>query len=161
MEQDIKFSTNNYKFKFRVAGLLIIDNKLLVVKMNDNDFFCLPGGHAKLMENTNESILREFKEETKIEVIVDRLLFITENFFDGKLGSFHELGFYYLLKAKDNVNLKDFSLIEKDEELDLKLEFKWINIDELDNFKPEFIKDEIKNLSNDIKHFTILNNKII
>lgn len=161
MNEDIKISSNNYKFKFRVAGLLIIDNKLLVVRINNSDFYFLPGGHVRLMENTKDAILREFKEETKIDTVVDRLLFVTENFFEGKLGNFHEIGFYYLLKPTSNLNLEDYSLVEKDEKDKLILDFKWVNIDNLNNFKPEFIKKEIKNLSKEIKHIIISNDEII
>ena len=64
MNQDIKISNNNNKFKFRVSGILIVDNKVLTVKINNNDFYCLPGGHVELMENTKDAIIREFKEET-------------------------------------------------------------------------------------------------
>ena len=30
MNQDIKIKTDNYNFKFRVSGIVIVENKLLV-----------------------------------------------------------------------------------------------------------------------------------
>lgn len=161
MNQDIKILNDKYKFKFRVSGILLVDDKILTVKINNNDFYCLPGGHVELMENTKDAILREFKEETKINVDINRLLFITENFFNGNLGKFHELGFYYLLNPLEKVNTNDYELLEKDKDGIVKLTFKWIKKDELKNFKPEFIKNEIDFNSKDVKHFIIKDDKII
>jgi ADP-ribose pyrophosphatase YjhB (NUDIX family) len=161
MNQDIKISNGDNKFKFRVSGILIVDNKLLTVKIENNDFYCLPGGHVELMENTKDAIIREFYEETRIKVDIDRLVYVTENFFNGNLGNCHEIGFYYLLKPKNKIMTKDFNLIEKDKEGNVRLDFKWISIDNLENFKPEFIKEEIKNDSKDIKHFIIFNDKLL
>lgn len=161
MSQDIKIWTDDCKFKFRVSGILIKENKILTVRINNNNFFCLPGGHVELMENTKDAIIREFKEETKLDVKVEKLLYITENFFNGNLGKIHELGFYYLLNSVKDINLNDFNLIEKDKEGDMKLEFRWININELDNFKPEFIKSELKKENKNCKHIVILDDKIV
>ena len=33
MNQDIKIKTDNYNFKFRVSGIVIVENKLLVTDM--------------------------------------------------------------------------------------------------------------------------------
>ncbi len=158
MSQDIKIKTDDYSFKYRVSGLLIKDNKVLTVQINDNGFYCLPGGHVELMETSKDAIVREFYEETRINVKVERLVYVTENFFNGKLGKFHEIGMYYLL-SNDNIKIEDYTLIEHDKNDSTKLEFKWIDICNLENFKPEFIKNEILNINKDknIKHFVIRN----
>ena len=114
MGKDIKLSVDDVKFKYRVSGILIVDNKVLTVKIANNDFYCLPGGHVELFENTKDAILREYKEETGIATKIDRLVYICENFFNGNLGKMHELGFYYLLSPNSKVETKDFELIEKD-----------------------------------------------
>lgn len=55
--------------------------------------------------------------------------------------------------------MKDYIKKEQDGTL---LEFKWISINQLDKFKPDFLKQEIiKGLTNNIKHFVIKNDKII
>ena len=160
MKQDIKFSFGDTKFKYRVSGILIVDNKILTVQINNNGFYCLPGGHVEIMENTEEAILREFYEETGIDIVIDKLLYVTENFLDGKLGHFHELGFYYLLKPKTKVIQKDYLVIEDDKYEKVKLEFKWLEINKLDDFKPEFLKLELlKNTKKELKHFIIYDKK--
>ena len=49
---DIKIDSNEGKFKFRVCGILKHQNKYLIVKINNNKFYCLPGGHVELDEDT-------------------------------------------------------------------------------------------------------------
>ncbi len=162
MNQDIKIKTNGLGFKYRVSGILIKDNKVLTVQIDDNGFYCLPGGHVEIMESSKEAIHREFKEETKIDVNVEKPLYMAENFFDGKLGKYHELGVYYLLSSKENLDIKDYTLIEQDKNGDVKLEFKWMDINNLENFKPDFLKEELKKIDfkqirddNKVKHIII------
>lgn len=155
MNNDISISTEKFKFKFRVSGILLVDNRILTVKINNNDFYCFPGGHVELMEDTKDAIIREFREETNIDVKIERLLYITENFFKGNLGNFHELGFYYLLKPINNVIAQDFELVEKDKDENVNLKFEWKKLGELNNFKPEFIKNELDFNNKSIKHLII------
>ena len=68
MGEDIKLSVQDYKFKYRVSGILIVDNKVLTVKIANNNFYCLPGGHVEMFENTKHAVLREFEEETGIKI---------------------------------------------------------------------------------------------
>ncbi len=157
MNKDIRIKCEEGSFKYRVSGILISNNKVLTVQMNDNGFYCLPGGHVELMEKSSDAIIREFYEETGIQAKVEKLLYVTENFFEGNLGKCHELGMYYLLSCK-NINTKDYTTIEHDKNGDMKLEFKWLDINNLNNFKPEFIKSEIANINEEIKHFIIQQN---
>ena len=73
----------------------------------------------------------------------------------------HELGFYYLLKPQENIETNDFEIIEKDKCGDVSLKFKWMDVDSVENFKPEFLKDRIKFLPQSVEHLVILNDKII
>ena len=42
MRESIKMKTNDYNFKFRASGLIIKNNKLLLVDMNDSGFDVRP-----------------------------------------------------------------------------------------------------------------------
>ena len=53
LSQDVRIKIGEKRFKFRVAGIIEKDDKLLLVRMNDNPFFCFPGGHVELLENTD------------------------------------------------------------------------------------------------------------
>ena len=161
MGEDIKLSIQDYKFKYRVSGILVVNNKVLTVKIANNNFYCLPGGHVEMFEDTKHAAIREFEEETGIKADIDRLTFICENFFNSNLGKMHELGFYYLLKPQENIETNDFEIIEKDKCGDVSLKFKWMDVDSVENFKPEFLKDRIKSLPQNVEHLVILNDEII
>lgn len=160
MNQDIKISSEKGNFKYRVSGLLIVDNKLLSVRIDNNSFYCLPGGHVELMEDSRNAMIREFQEETGIRTRIEKELFIVENFFKSNGYNCHELGIYYLLKPIDKVEIKDFEIVEKDKDRITNLEFKWQDINKLDNFKPEFLKYKIRNITENIEHIVVCNDKI-
>lgn len=148
--RDVKIDCEEGKFKFRVCGILKVDDKFLTVKIGDNNFYCLPGGHVELGEDTDHAILREMKEELGFNVKIIRLVSIIQNFFktkDNKI--FHELGYYYIvepLNMKD-VNLNDYIVMENDKGKIVRLEFKWFSLEQLhdENFLPEILKAQINN----------------
>lgn len=155
---DIKIDTEFENFKLRVNGLLVVDDQLLSVKIDDNSFYCLPGGHMKIGEDSQEAIIREFKEETGLNVKIDKLYSITENFFQRKNGKkIHELGFYYLLSPTENLIKEDKDIIENEEGKETKLSFKWFNINNIENvdFRPYQIKGKLKDGNTGFEHILI------
>ena len=143
---DIKIDTENAKFKFRVCGILEHNGKYLGVKMNQNNFYCLPGGHVEFGEDTETAVLREMHEELGYEVSIKKLVAINQNFFFSKDGfQFHEIGYYYIVEAKDKsqVNTSDYSREELDKGKIQHLSFKWFTLSELKeaDFRPKFIAD--------------------
>lgn len=159
---DIKLKTEDAYFKFRVNGILMKDDKILVVRMCKNSFYCLPGGHVELGEDSQKGIIREMKEETGYDVIDPQLIAITENFFKGKLSNkMHEIGFYYLMKLDEKaiIEKNEYVVIEHDKDGDIELEFKWLKISELDkiNFQPEFLKEKLGKMDFKLTHNIIKN----
>ena len=146
---DVKIDSVEGKFKFRVCGIVRVNNKYLTVKIQNNDFYCLPGGHVELGEDTDSAVLREMKEELGYEVKIVRLLSIIQNFFKAKDGrNFHELGYYYIVEPVniDEVNLEDYIRMENDKGEMKRLEFKWFTLEELKNtrFLPEILKSKLE-----------------
>lgn len=149
---DVKIDCAEGKFKFRVCGIVRVNNKYLTVKIQNNDFFCLPGGHVELGEDTDTAVLREMKEELGYEVKIVRLVSIIQNFFKAKDGrQFHELGYYYIVEPVNinEVNLEDYVRMENDKGEMKRLEFKWFTLDELNNtrFLPEILKSKLEGSS--------------
>lgn len=143
---DIKIDCNEGKFKYRVCGILKHNNKYLVVKINNNNFFCLPGGHVELGEDSGQAVLREMKEELGFDVKIEKLVAINQNFFKTEEGKpFHELGFYYVVNAVDDtkINCNDHNIEELDKGKIQHLQFKWFSAGELQSqdFRPKFLID--------------------
>lgn len=159
MREHIKIKNEHYTFKFRVSGVIIKDNKVLLLEMDDAGFFCLPGGHVELGETTEEAMLREMMEETTKETYIKKYLGNIENFFINKHNiNIHEIAFYYLMDFKeDNIDIKDLIRIEDDQGTKVKLNFKWFNLDELDNIniKPEYLKEILTKDNLEFNHLII------
>lgn len=156
MIDSIRMKTEDFYFKFRSAGLIIKNNKVLVVEMDNNGFYCLPGGYVEIGETTEETIIREMLEETGKEAKIIKYLGMVENYFITKsLRRMHEVSCYYLMEfADENIPQEDFSLIENDKGYIVKLDFKWINIEEIDKYiiKPNFLKNLLKSNELEFKH---------
>ena len=156
MRDSIKIKTNDYNFKFRVSGIIIRNNKLLLVDMDNSGFLCLPGGHVELGETTELAVKRELFEEIGKEFIIKKYLGVVENYFINKFSKkIHEISFYYLMDFVDSdVEENDFTLIENDKGNEVNLAFKWININDLDkyNIQPKFLKDLFKDKNIEFNH---------
>lgn len=71
---------NNNLFQVRVTGLLIENEKILLVnqKVSPNRLWSLPGGRLEQGETLEQGIVRELFEETGLNVKVIKLLYICE-----------------------------------------------------------------------------------
>lgn len=155
MRESIKMKTDDYNFKFRVSGLVIKNNKILLVDMDDSGFLCLPGGYVELGETTEEAVKRELVEEIGKNFEIIKYLGIVENYFINKnLKKMHEISFYYLMDVIDDIKEENFTLIENDKGHNLKLDFKWIDLDKIHLFdvRPNFLIDLIKGKKLEFNH---------
>ena len=66
--------------RIRVAGILIEDDKILLIQHNKNNkkYWLIHGGGNEWGETSKEALIREYKEETNLDVEVDEVLFISE-----------------------------------------------------------------------------------
>lgn len=147
MRESIRMKTKDFNFKFRVAGIIINDNKLLTVNTRQDDCLYLPGGYVELGETTEEAVKRELKEELLLDFEIKQYLGVLENYFEvQKRGKVHEISFYYLMNVPNDLNKDNFSLTENDKGYIIDHDFKWINIDELNefDFRPQILVDILK-----------------
>jgi len=134
-KEDVRIDLHKKKFKFRVAGIVIKDNKVLVDKMRNNEFYCLPGGHVEICEDTLSAVKRELKEELYFKFKIKNLVFVHENFFVENKKKFHELCFYYLAYPQDkNFKPEDIVVSEVDNNEQLYHNYKWIDLSKLKEF---------------------------
>jgi ADP-ribose pyrophosphatase YjhB (NUDIX family) len=125
----ITFNRGDKCFNFRIAGIAIDNNHILLHRSAGDAFWTCPGGRAEIGETTSQTLIREIKEELNEDIEVVRLLWVVENFFEYAQKNYHEIAFYFLMKfparspylAKE----KSFSSVEENDTL----EFKWFPID--------------------------------
>lgn len=129
-----------------IGGVRIVildkDNRILMVKQHheDKDIWMVPGGGIEEGESSMAAAVREIKEETGLDVEIDRLIWHTEevsdrgqrfvNFFMGRIkGGMLELG-------EDP---------EFDEEHQVLREVKFMSREEIEKVEylyPEYLRDE-------------------
>lgn len=97
----LSFLDGDNKFNYRVAGIIIRNNHILVCREDDQDYVFLPGGRVEFSEPSDEALKREIKEELGCKAKLGGLLFCVENFFDLEGERFHEIGKYYLVTLPD------------------------------------------------------------
>ena len=140
-KNDLTFHREDGVFNFRVGAIIIHDNKILMVKNDKDPYFYSVGGRCKMGETIDEAIVRECKEETGVDFEIDRPGFIHENFFQVRNEKYHEVSFFYYMKAVENY---DFVCGSKNE-FDDNEQLVWVDLDNCENVKlfPEFFKTDL------------------
>ena len=146
---DIKFEKDDYKFNVR-SSCIMKDKKhekVLLTYMRaikDHNAFLLPGGRLEILENSEEAILREIKEEVGLNLDY-KLVSIEENIV--KDTKFHMIEFVFYTEI-DNFEM----LTNLDDGWD---KFEIVEIKDIDNYdiRPKSVKSLIKeNSYNEIYH---------
>lgn len=126
----INFQKDNSKFNYRISGILYREGKILFHKFIEGKSWMLPGGRAEFLENSIETLKREFQEELNCEVEVKKLRYVVENFFEYNNLDYHELEFIHLVELKEgNIPFEDFII----EEFGVEYVFKWLSLEEMEN----------------------------
>lgn len=148
---DCCFTNEKNWFRYRAAGIVVEDGKVLFVTDKTLDYYYTVGGGVHMGEKAQECVCREMKEETGIDYEIDHLAVICENFFDGHGGIIdgldcHCLELYFVMKSKGITDLVSES-INADGNTE---ELVWIPIDKIEqyNIKPSFLQETIKEIIN-------------
>lgn len=145
---------NKMRFKYRVAGVAIDQDMVLVHQFEGSEYWSLPGGNVELGESSAAALHRELLEEANLQVEVGRLLWVHENLFVQKSGKqVHELCFYYLIDF-DHEKMARFGGAEGE----TRLFFRWVRLEELDGLPlvPAFLKTQLFNLPTHPEHLVSL-----
>jgi ADP-ribose pyrophosphatase YjhB (NUDIX family) len=135
-------------FNHRIVGVVIEDGFVLLHRNIRDDFWALPGGRAELMEPSTVTIQREFQEELGIDVTVERLLWIVENFFTYEDRNYHELSMFYLVSLPEHAAIRDKKQEHQGIEQETSLIFRWFPVKELGEIPlyPSFLRSALTQL---------------
>jgi 8-oxo-dGTP pyrophosphatase MutT (NUDIX family) len=152
----IRLNAPGTRFNYRIAGLGFREGHVLVHRAVHEPFWTFPGGRAEIGETSEETLKREMVEELDVQVRVERLLWVVENFFHYEKRDWHELGFYYLMQIPPEFPFAPEEIIHRVEDGGNYLEFKWVPakhaaLAALD-IPPYFIAEEIENLPSQPRH---------
>ncbi|MHA2288201.1 MAG: NUDIX hydrolase [Promethearchaeota archaeon] len=156
----ITFKKDDKAFVYRVAGIAIYNNKLLVHRSIKDDFWALPGGRCEMLEISKDALSREMKEEIGVDIIVIRPLYFVENFFHFREKDFHELSIFYLIDFLKHSKwiFENETFLGKEQGVEnendvyegtgLDLIFKWVDMNELEDIRlyPLFLRQSLKSI---------------
>lgn len=123
----IRFDQGNRRFNYRVVGVAIHNDSVLLHRADHEAFWTLPGGRAELGETAAQTITREMLEELATDVDVERLLWVVENFFEYEGVKYHELALYFLIHFRPGsapLHSEAFDGVEGD----VPLRFRWFPV---------------------------------
>jgi len=88
-------------FRPAVYALIVEGGRVLLLRMRANGKYHLPGGGIEPGEHIEESLVREVREETGLDVQITAFLQFKETFFfyDPSGHAYHGLHFYYACRA--------------------------------------------------------------
>lgn len=134
MENNSIAEVFGHKVRVRACGLLFKNDKLLLIKhqMDNRFLWSPPGGGVEFGASVEETLIREFGEETGMEIRVKKFLFFTEHIhpplhaielfyhveaddFNHKLGTEPELSGKNILLDLRFIGAKEFSTIDRNE----------------------------------------------
>ncbi len=90
----ITFEEGGKKFNYRVVGIALDVDRVLLLRTEKDDFWFLPGGRVELLEPSQDALIREMREELEVDVRVERLVWVVENFFEYEGKFCHELALF-------------------------------------------------------------------
>lgn len=122
----------------RAAAIITSGQKILLMKRhkNDLDYYALPGGTIEDGETPQETIVREIKEETTLDIELGEILF--------ELDTERDYGYYFAVKNMAGNPTLSGPELEKNS-MDNHYELVWLDIAELKNINlfPEELKTKL------------------
>lgn len=94
LEKDWLFASNEFFCDLRTVGVLVRNNKILVQRDKNGNEYALPGGHIKIGETLENGLIREYREETGVDINIKRLLWSEECFWEYKGKQAHNIAFF-------------------------------------------------------------------
>ena len=158
MDKDLVFRQDDFIFSYRVAGILIHDNKILLQRPKNDVVYSIPGGHVSYGETSAQAFVREFFEEIKLDINIERLILFGENFWPWGNRPCHQISLYYLISMNDLTQIPLNGMFHAFDEIGgerINLDFCWIPLDDIDDIAlyPTNITPYLLSIPTYPKHF--------
>lgn len=140
-------------FKVRAAALIVRDGRVLLNGLSSVDVWMLPGGTGEFGESSEQTLVRELREELGVEATVGRLLWVVEHFFDAAARRWHQL-----LWVHEVALPADCDLVRRDAWVsptaDGEERFRWADRSDLRALRviPGFLPDAIGDVPREPRH---------
>ena len=144
MASDCTVKIDEGFINLRVGAIIMKGNKFLMAGNEKSNYLYSVGGRIKFGETAEEAVIREVYEETGVQMEVDRLGFIHENYFYGdcekkKDKLIYEVSFFFFMKVPEDFTPVCDSFTEDDHKDSLV----WVTADSDITYYPEFFRTEL------------------
>ena len=154
MGKDLCIDFDGGVVNVRVGAIIMKDGRFLMVGNPAADYLYSVGGRIQFGETAEQAVEREVFEETGRRLEIDRLGFVTEDFFYGDMPAhlgklIYELGFYFYMKTPADFEpvCDSFTDVFGEEFL------VWVSPEERRMLYPAFFNDELRHPEPGVKHF--------
>ena len=154
MNSDMTVPCGGGLVSIRVGAIIKKGDKFLMVEDRYRNNFFSVGGRVKFGETAEEAVRREVFEETGVDLEVERLGFVHENYFYevapanfGKL--VYQIELYYYMKTPSDFEPKSMAFDDGKS----KERLSWISADEKRGIFPAFFRTELSKPFDGVKYF--------
>jgi ADP-ribose pyrophosphatase YjhB (NUDIX family) len=147
------FEKGDMRFLLCARGIAFKQERVLLFNVVGWDWWALPGGRVEMLEQSDNALKREMREEIATDVRVGRLVWVIENFFKPQDTSYHEIGMYYLMNLPDNsIVFKSVEHTCKDGPVTLR--FRWFPLADIElvEIRPAFLKKGLLRIPQHTEH---------
>ena len=156
-QNDLRFTIPDRRFTLavRTAAILIHEGRVLLERTIGKNEYYLPGGHVQPLEKTDETLIRELREELHSEMEITGFAGVGELFFPWEGRTIQQLCFYYRVRFRTEKGAPGipaegrFDGFDPAETKHYHLEYVWVPLEQLDririrpgNILPLLVRDE-------------------
>ena len=142
-QNDLRFTIQKRRFTLAVwtAAILIHEGRVLLERTIGKNEYYLPGGHVQPLEKTDETLIRELREELHSEMEITGFAGVGELFFPWEGRTIQQLCFYYRVRFRTEKGAPGipaegrFDGFDPAETRHYHLEYVWVPLEQLDRIR--------------------------